>query len=89
MLSRIAVGLLVVSACALSVMLALAKSDDRPIRADPRWSAYRDQLSITWSDNVFIDKKVATYWLDDRAYGYAVWARRHPPAAERLNRSSR
>ena len=83
-MTRIVGGVAVLGAIALIAIFVLATADDNPPQLDPRWRDYRSQMGITWSDNVFIDQRIAKYWLDARAYGYTVWAERHPPAARRL-----
>jgi hypothetical protein len=42
--------------------------------------------AIVWGDRVFLGPGSLSHWLKVRGVGYSVWAERHPPANNLLQR---
>jgi hypothetical protein len=42
--------------------------------------------AVVWGDRVFIGPGGLSHWLKVRGVGYSVWAERHPPANNLLQR---
>jgi hypothetical protein len=79
-LARVAV----LVACIAPLGLALWTANWSSVDSDdpPRPKEY-----VAWSDRVFLDKPIATGWLGARGIEYREWARKHPEAAAKVQRS--
>jgi hypothetical protein len=67
------------------VGVALATADHTPVKkSDPGIR----KPPILWSDRIFLDRPIASGWLEARGVPYEQWSARHPRAAKRLARAT-
>jgi hypothetical protein len=53
-----------------------------------RWQPAGEEVAIVWGDRTHSTPDELAEWLDERGRSYATWAKRHPQAAVRLERSA-
>jgi hypothetical protein len=75
---RLFLGLAAVAVLAAIVWLgSRVMPADKPARSVP-------SQAFVWSDRIPLNEAMLTKWLRAHGATYAVWAKRHPAAAQRL-----
>src|SRR5262245_56213998 len=83
--SRLALAVaLIALAIAISALVAVIAHTLK--HAQPVRSNEPPVSGVVWGDRVFVGPGSLAHWLKVRGIGYSVWAERHPPANDVLQR---